>query len=214
MRVPLGNALGALGFGPFAIVNNHLATGGTITADAPSIGETVQILNLSPSIESQAGAGTFTQQTMGSSSHSKLAHGAGGTSCGAVLFTNNTCQLEARLSQQRCVASVAILSLDDLVFGNNACWLDGPPGTALVDALLTAGSLQVTSNRFQEGTGLPVLASGFTLGALNITSQNISTYCLFATGTLQPAIDNNNLTLVSAQLCQEAAKGMKLSFTS
>ena len=134
--------------------------------------------------------------------------------CGAVIFTNNTCQLEARLSGQRCIASVMIVALDDLIFGHNECWVDGGRLTAVVDALLAAGTVQVTSNRFQEAAGFPVLASGFTVGALNITSQNISTYCLFATGTMQPAILNNNLSLLPAQACQQAAREMKLSFTS
>ena len=107
-----------------------------------------------------------------------------------------------------------IFTLDDLMFGNNECWLDGRPATASVDALLAAGSLQVTSNRFQEAAGFSVLASGFTVGALNITSQNISTYCLFATGTLQPAIFNNNLSLMPAESCQVAARNMKLNFTN
>jgi hypothetical protein len=134
--------------------------------------------------------------------------------CGAVIFTNNTCQLEARLSGRRTFASVMIFAMDDLVFGHNVCWLDGRARTAAVDALLAAGSLQVTSNRFQEAAGFPVLASGFTLGALNVTSQNISTYCLFATGTLQPAIDNNNLSLMPADTCLAAARNMKLKFTT
>src|SRR4029079_13477656 len=107
-----------------------------------------------------------------------------------------------------------ILTLDDLIFASNACWLDGPPGTAFLDALLIAGSTQVTSNRFQEAAGFSVLVSGFTLGALNITSQNISTYCLFATGTLQPAIANNNLSLFPQNVCSETAKRLNLNFTN
>jgi hypothetical protein len=107
-----------------------------------------------------------------------------------------------------------IFALDDLVFGHNECWVDGQPGTAVVDALLAAGSLQVTGNRFQEAAGFAVAASGFTMGALNITSQNISTYCLFATGTLQPAIANNNLSLFPQNVCSETAKRLNLNFTN
>jgi hypothetical protein len=109
---------------------------------------------------------------------------------------------------------VLIFALDDLVFGDNVCWLDGSRGTAYLDALLAAGALQVTSNRFQEAAGFPVAASGYTLGMLNITSQNISTYCLFASGILQPAIANNNLSLVPAQACQEVARKLNLNFTT
>jgi hypothetical protein len=131
-----------------------------------------------------------------------------------VIFTNNICQLEARGSEQRCLTSVLIFAFDDLIFSNNTCWLDGPPLTAILDALLAGGSVQVTSNRFQEAAGFPVLVSGFTVGALNITSQNISTYCLFATGTLQPAIKNNNLSLIPAQVCEEAGRNLNLNFTT
>jgi uncharacterized protein DUF6519 len=215
VRVALGNALAGMGFGPFSIVNNHLATGGTVTTERRSLAETVLLLNLSLSIESQTLAGKFSQLGKGQLTFdSSLARGGGIPACGAVIFTNNTCQLESRLSGQRAIASVMIFALDDLIFGHNECWLDGRPATASVDALLAAGSLQVTSNRFQEAAGFPVLASGFTLGALNITSQNVSTYCLFATGTLQPAIDNNNLSLMPAESCQAAARNMKLNFTN
>ena len=215
VRVALGNALAAAGFGPFAIVNNHLATGGTVRRESSTLAETVLLMNLTPSIESQTVGGKFSQLGKGQPAFdATLARGGGMPACGAVIFTNNTCQLEARLSGQRALASVLIFALDDLIFGHNECWLDGRRATASVDALLAAGSLQVTSNRFQEAAGFPVLASGFTLGALNITSQNVSTYCLFATGTLQPAIDNNNLSLIPAQDCRRVAGDMKLNFTT
>jgi hypothetical protein len=215
VRVALGNALTGVGFGPFAIVNNHLSTGGTITTERRSLAETVLLMNLSLSIESQTLAGRFSQLGKGQlTTDSNLARGGGMPACGAVIFTNNTCQLEARLSGQRAIASVMIFALDDLIFGHNECWLDGRPLTAFVDALLAAGSLQVTSNRFQEAAGFSVLASGFAIGALNITSQNISTYCLFATGTLQPAIFNNNISLLTSERCLAAAREMKLNFTT
>ena len=75
-----------------------------------------------------------------------------------------------------------------------------------------AAFLQVTSNRFQESALFPVLASGFTIGGLNITSQNISTYCLFATGALQPALDMNNLSLIGSEICDSLARNLKLNF--
>lgn len=215
VRVALGNALSGVGFGPFSIVNNHLATGGTITTERLVAAETVLLANLSLSIESQTLAGKFSQFGKGLSTFdSNLAQGRGLPACGAVIFTNNICQLEARLSGRRAIASVMIVALDDLIFGHNECWLDGRPLTAVMDALLVAGSLQVTSNRFQEAAGASVLASGFAVGALNITSQNISTYCLFATGTLQPAIFNNNISLFPADLCQRAARELQLRFTT
>jgi hypothetical protein len=105
------------------------------------------------------------------------------------------------------------MTLDDLIFGNNQCWVDTLPASATLDAFLLAGSLQATSNRFQEAAGFPVLASGFTIGGLNITGHNISTYCLFATGTLQPALKTKNLSLISSLLCDAFAGPLKLNYT-
>src|SRR5207245_56480 len=123
-----------------------------------------------------------------------LSRGPTTTSNGTVLFTNNICQLEARTTKPRFFSSVTILSLDDLIFSNNQCWIDAVSLSGVLDAFLLASYVQVLGNRFQEAALFPVLASGFTVGALNVTAQNISTYCLFCTGILQPALDANNLS--------------------
>ena len=170
-------------------------------------------MNLGTALEVASAAGKFTAVNQGkyvysSASVNRVFAGSPG---GAVIFTNNICQLEARLSGRHCLSSVLIFSLDDLIFANNQCWLDGPSGTASLDAWLLAGSLQVTGNRFQEALGFPVVVSGLTLGALNITTQNISTYCLFVKGTLQPEIDANNLVAVSnKETCDAAARQLNL----
>jgi len=218
VRVPLGLALEAYGYGPFAVVNNQLGCGGRVRAVGRPLAETVLILNLGTAIEAGASTAKFSSLNQAQSSFATTNTGAGFAppSNGMVLFTNNICQLETRLSERRCLASVLVASLDDLIFGENQCWLDGPPGTASLDAFLIAGSMQVTSNRFQEARNFPVLASGFTIGALNITSQNVSTYCLFATGTLHshPAIDNNNLSLINSDNCKRTAQALKLNDTN
>ena len=215
VRVPLGCALEAFGYGPFSVVNNDLGCGGRVRAGGRPLGETVLILNLGTAIEAGASTGKFSSMNQGRSTFATKNTGAAfaSPSNGIVLFTNNICQLETRLSERRCFTSVMVASLDDLIFDENQCWLDGSTGTAFLDAFLIAGSAQVSSNRFQEARNFPVLASGFTIGALNITSQNISTYCLFATGTLQPAIDNNNLSLISSEICDRTAQVLKLNNT-
>jgi hypothetical protein len=134
------------------------------------------------------------------------------SSTGTVLFTGNICQLEAKASKQRAFASVAVLTLDHMIFADNHSWVDGPSLTASLDALLVAGSLQVTSNRFQEASGFSVLASGLTAGRINIATQNLSTYCLFNLGTVK-LIDVNNVAIidVTAQnFCPELAKRLNL----
>jgi hypothetical protein len=216
VRVASGDALEAGGFGPFSIGNNHLSTAGTPRGEGvTAIAQTVFILNLGISLELASLAGKFSnlgqRQTL---STAFVGRSSGITSNGAVTFTDNMCQLEARISRPHSFSSITIMTLDDLIFGNNQCWVDAVPLTAALDAFLLAGSLQATSNRFQEAAGFPVLASGFTIGALNITGHNISTYCLFATGTLQPALNTKNLSLIGSQLCDELAKGkLQLNFT-
>jgi hypothetical protein len=216
VRVPLGQALAAYGYGPFTIVNNHFGCGGTVrTTSGRSLAETVLIMNLGTSIESTSSAGKFSALNQGISAFSttNVGQSFAPPSSGVVLFTNNLCHLETRFSGRQCFASVVLLSLDDLIFGHNQCWLDGPTATAFLDAFLIANSVEVTSNRFQEASNSPVLVSGLTVGALNITSQNISTYCLLATGTLQPAIDNNNLSFINVEICSRLSDTLKLNST-
>jgi len=216
VRVASGEALEVFGFGPFSIVNNHLSTAGTPRGGATAIAQTVLILNLGVAIEAASlfrkysTLGTF--QT--SESSVSLGRGPTTTSNGTVLFTNNICQLEARATKPRFFSSVTILSLDDLIFSNNQCWIDAVKLSGVLDAFLLASYVQVLGNRFQEAALFPVLASGFTAGALNVTAQNISTYCLFCTGTLQPALDANNLSLIPVGTCDAVAKReLHLRFT-
>jgi hypothetical protein len=213
VRVPLGEAMAVAGFGPFSIVNNQLGCGGTVKEGGRPLAETVLILNMGNALEVASLSGKFAGANRGVFGNASIApsRGFAGTAGGAVIFTNNICELESGLSQRRCISSVAIFSLDDLIFSNNQCWVDGPPLTAILDAFLIAGSLQVTTNRFQEALGFAVILSGLTLGALNITMQNISSYCLFAKGFLQPEIDVNNLVaVINPKLCDELGRQLNL----
>ena len=66
-----------------------------------------------------------------------------GIDCGgAVLFTNNNCQLEAWGTGVRGYCSVQIISADHVLFANNHLWFDGPRMSALMDAFLFGLSLQ------------------------------------------------------------------------
>ena len=147
----------------------------------PSLGSgplTVAILNLGLAIEVYAGVSfgklyEYGTQSAFAATNNPLSN----SSSGAVLFTNNICQLEARASGVTGFASVEIFSLDHVIFANNHCWLDGPESseTAWMDALILAASLHVCSNRFQEAVG-SVFISTFTFALLNMTALNISTY--------------------------------------
>jgi hypothetical protein len=215
VRVPLGTALFVLGFGTFEITGNHFSCGGNIPGTSSSELMCVDIVNLGYAIE-------LISPTTPSGAYS----GANGgspplnnnptipSSSGAVLFTNNMCQLELREVPQTGFASVVIITFDHLIFSNNHCWVDGaglsvagaPPAagaSVLTDAFLLAGSLNVTSNRFQEGQDAADI-SAWTIGLLNITSQNIATYCILAEGVY--LVDNNNLSIlgsIAPGLCEK-----------
>jgi hypothetical protein len=141
VRVPLGETLAAYGFGPFSIVNNHFACGGTVTATGRPLAQTVLILNLGTAIESLKTASTYTNayNNINSSATNFQTATQLATSSGAVIFTNNVCQLEAEEIGQRAISSVLILTLDSLNFSSNHCWVDGPRLSAVVDAFLLAG---------------------------------------------------------------------------
>jgi hypothetical protein len=196
VRVPLNVTLYALGIGPFSIVDNHLSCGGTVASGPFEIADTVLIMNLGIGIDIAGLFSTFKQSDkfalMDSASFrtSQRTLPLGGT----VLFTNNVCQLE-KVTGQFALASVVILSLDQIVFSNNQCWVDGD-SAALVDAALVAGTVQVTSNRFQESL-LPLAAfySGITLGLLSVTADNISTLCLLAIAPPTSRVYANNISL-------------------
>ena len=214
VRVALSCALEIFGLGPFAIVNNHLASGGMVPATGVALAQTVLILNMGTAIESATAASLPSNVY----NNSKVAANGGVTagsfqnvSSGAVLFSNNVCQLEATASGQREDASVFIFTPDHLIFSNNHCWLDTSRVSALADALLLAGSLNVVGNRFQESP-LSVLFSALTVGVVNVTGQNISTFCVLVLGTLRS--DNNNIALIQAannELCAEWEKAFVAS---
>jgi len=210
VRVPLCFALAVAGAGPFTISNNQFTCGGRVKDTARQLAQTVLIINFGTAIEIPTTSGGFIS-ILRSAGAGKAAASALSAllsvSCGMVLFTGNECQFEARVSEQRAWTSVLILTLDHLIFSNNHCWFDASRYTALFDAVLLAGSLNVIGNRFQEKPG-SVLFSGITAGVTNITGQNISTFCLLVLGAL--AMTNNNIALVdpTSTLCPGSGSAM------
>jgi hypothetical protein len=219
VRVALGLALEAVGFGPFEIVGNHFASGGTarVSSDGPDGGKrdprepaaqptsvagalTVAILNIGLAIEDFPSGQSFSELLSATKLETSRTAGLADSSNGGVLFNNNVCQLEAWGSGARGLASVAIASFDTVVCTGNQLWVDGPSLTAAVDLFVLAATTQITSNRLQEGQLYPVWFSGFTAaGWANITCQNISTYCLKSSGPLLRHLQN--LVLFPNELC-------------
>ena len=203
VRIPVGQALQAVGFGAFSIVNNHLSSGGTVAVEEPALAMAVMVINLGLMIELADLIATFTalyNYEMGTT----YPVGQGllsNSSSGAVLFTNNIIQVEANASLQTGFASVVVFTLDHLTFSNNLTWLDGPSVTAWLDVLLFGCTLQVLGNRLQEEIG-SVFYSGVTYGLANITAQNLSTFCLFAEPKNGKYVLSPNNIVLDPQLCK------------
>jgi hypothetical protein len=198
VRVPVGLALGATGLGAFTIVNNFFSSG-ELTDDTGVA--TVAVMNLGMPVELERPA-IFWRMAYESTATTSEALGGGGTrsaAAGAVLFTDNVCELEASTtSAQRQASSVFVTSYDHLLFANNHCRVQGPESCLALDALLYGSTLQVESNRLQEALG-SVSASGVTAGLANITSANLSTYCIYASGSMLAT--PNNLVLAGGDEC-------------
>ncbi len=202
VRVPMGKAFAAAGFGPFAISDNHFSCGGNILGKANSALQCVRIYNYGAAIEL---IGPFAEaafyKLMEKSNFTSNSIPSFVSSSGGVLFTSNFCQLELREVPQESFASVMIISQDHLNFSNNHCWLDAARARMTVDAFLRAGSLQVTGNRFQEAQRA-VSFSASTPGLLNISKQNICTSSIRAQGAAVLSTENLYVaTLLPPRTC-------------
>jgi len=213
VRVAFGLALYALGTGPFSILGNHFSTGGVASLDSqtlstydvksPNVAEagtlgalTVSILNLGLAVEA------FDLLSFGAlldvAAFPATPASSVAVTNGTVLFSNNICQLMAQLNSVRGVSSVGVLTLDNLLFANNQLWMNGPASTAALDALLIGVSVQAVANRLQESISA-VIASGLSVAAMNVTSQNASTYCFVALGVPQWSITGPNASFYCLQ---------------
>jgi hypothetical protein len=197
VRVAFGLALSVEGTGPYSILGNHFATGGTVVSDDPTMKArdtagpdpttlgsaagalTVSILNLGFSLEIYdvlalyldmiQSSGNLTLNQLGSALATLAA------ASGTILFANNICQLVTQLNSVRGTCSVGVLTLDSLLFNNNQLWINGQIGSAFTDALLIGISVQTVSNRLEE-SALSVACSGLSFGVVNVNAQNVSSF--------------------------------------
>ena len=205
VRVPVGLALTALGIGAFTIVNNFFSSGELVER---AIASTVEVANLGVALE-LARPTTKASALYFPSAAEPTALGlaqVGSATDGAVLFTDNICQVRASAQSPTATSSVLIISLDHLLFANNHCRVESPKRCFALDALLLSSTIQVESNRFQEAFNSVVL-SGLTTGLMNITSGNISTYCLLAFASMPTRlVAANNLALIGTDVCTRYEK--------
>ncbi len=209
VRVAFDLALQVFGYGPFSFVGNHFSSGGyvyvdgqrghTVALDTASFNTNpllVKIFNLGVGIEFADRLSHFSDVlAAGNTGSFSGADSLVSTGTGAILFTNNVCQLEAKNSNVSGLCSVAIMTLDDLIFNSNHLWIDAPEGAALADGFVIAVTTQMSNNRFQEQRRA-VLLSAASLGAYaNITAHNLATMPLKIGGPSARKVDTPNVIL-------------------
>jgi hypothetical protein len=203
VRTAVGLALQApLVYGPVSIVDNHFSSGGAVRVHSPrkyadfrsALSDTeaftdpllINVVNKGLAIEDSATIEAFAK-AFAAREESSLGttRGLAAASSGAILFANNTCQLEARVSGVSGYCSTLLLSHDGVLATGNQFWVDGPASTLVYDAaFMGVLSAQVTSNRFQEARPHAAITSALTRAHANITTQNIATFCIKAEGNI------------------------------
>jgi len=213
---PLGQALIMAALGPVSVLGNQFTTHALIVRadNSTFFAATVLILNLGLSNELYFQLLGFMAVTAGQVK-SKDSYTIEGDTLvspkpglddeslgqylanGNVLFANNQCLLDlVDKVDELAISSILIASLDDVAFENNQCDCDLIPGDFIFSqAVLFGMSLRVTGNRFKEGL-LNAWFSAWTLGLLNMTTNNQSTHCLFIRGFMVE--DQPNTVLASA----------------
>jgi hypothetical protein len=102
--------------------------------------------------------------------------------------------------------SVFVFSLDDVHFSDNVVRCDLGDSGLLFATLVAATTLQAADNRLRE-TPRHAFASMLTLGAVNQTSDNLGTHCIFAMELLTASfvgLHNRSIVdLVEAEYCPQ-----------
>ena len=221
VRVALGYSVSILGFGPFSITGNHFTTGGTVPSEHTRVALNVMIANLGMAVEFDTPTyfnalwDNINNPPTLQASDNALSN----SSSGLVLFADNICQVENRVSGESGMTSILIAALDHVTFANNHTWMDGGGVeisgagnyrlATIMDIMLIGITVQVTSNRLQEALGA-VVFSGFTAALLNITSQNISSFCLY---TFPTSAASNNLCYFDQKACSTLYKQLVSSIS-
>ena len=200
VSAPLGQALMATALGPVSIQGNQFTSRGVVLSregiSSTLIAATVMIMDLGLSNEVYLQLLAFVLMQRGSLVRKDLAaidddhisvprQGLDDLRLGSllangnVLFADNHCVLdliESGFGLSR--SSILILTLDDLAFHGNQCDCNLLDDFVFSQAILVGLSLRVADNRFKEGR-LNAVFSAMSLGAMNNTSGNQSTHCLF-----------------------------------
>jgi hypothetical protein len=203
VQAPLGRALTVeIALGPASVVDNRLCSRGVSPTWDGNLSSTVWIFNVGIDRE-LARSNNFNLSAAADartplSTNIAAAIGPLLSPDGYVLVADNQVALEVVEAQRRLLASIMIVTLDDLAFSQNQCECFFARGGTVTTHLLTfALSMRCQGNRFKEGV------SNATVSALNIgwladvTTGNVSTHCQIVLPATPPrGIKAGNVELI------------------
>jgi hypothetical protein len=191
---PLGQALFIIALGPVSVIGNHLTSQGADFRVNPYslLAGAVFILNLGIVkdlhlllLVLQLGFRYLASANL--STTGITTRGADLTGLlqrilylpsGSVLFSNNKTMLDLRSSDINFAFSAqAVASLDDIAYNSNQSECNSLIDILLTDVALLGVTIRSNDNRFQEGITV-TNNSLFSLGLMNMATNNQSTHCL------------------------------------
>jgi hypothetical protein len=213
---PMGPAIFALGMGSFLVEANDLASHATdpsiLAGGTAFAGATVWIANLGKAIELVSSKVDFTTSPSFSSVGRPVEFDTGLVSC-----NDNQIRFESRQrSQALWFSSVFILSADDVSLEDNQCQCLSPGLALITNGLVISISARIADNRFTEQAPTSLL-SGFTLAAMNSTTDNQGTHCFLIAGLPPLTIRNPNrsyVDLVVPGTCERFALAVNPQFAA
>jgi hypothetical protein len=225
--VPLGRPITLFGIGPMSIMRNRLVSQGTTGRDLETIATNVLLFNVGFPNDWTAGLlGLFllliTGQKLPQGADPCLtANNAGVTDpatgrrwppapafwpSGKVLVAENQISSDT-IDEGRgsALSSVFVASLDDVGFLDNQCEIDSLNFTFVTDVFAMGTSVRVADNRLSE-TWRRALLSGWSLGWMNITTDNESTHCMRADAPPMLRVMRDNVHFVTLFCVNECAR--------
>lgn len=122
---------------------------------------------------------------------------------GNVLFSNNQTTLDMRHQDIHfAFSSQMIVSLDAVTYNGNQSDCRSFIDILLTDVAILGVTILCTSNRFQEGFTL-TKSSLFSVGFMNITTNNQATHCLYVYGSPSFTLEAGNSVLFNIDCPQE-----------
>ena len=187
---PLGQAIFVAAIGPVSIVGNSLTSRGVGPDPLQFLAATVLVVDSGAAFDNPVfNAFTIAPKVSMVNSNPTSNSKGGQPPLGHVLVSNNQLLLVANTLGVRAIASIALLSNDDVGFHANQSLSDRVSLTTHL--LAVASTVRVTDNRLQEGRG-DTQTSAYVWGGLNLTAQNQTTHRLHPLGINVVTSSNQN----------------------